>query len=246
MSLEERLREALRRADEQEPRPDLFARVRRSIEEDAAHRRRIRWAVAAVLAAVATLATWFAATAELVQGRLIVPWWAVELAVDAVLVGLIVVLGPLIKRFGIAYAGQVFRANPATGDRFLRLFDIAYYLIFVGYLLVTANYTRELAWSLGGLGAQIEDASVRLGGMLLLMGLLHGLAITGLPLIGLLFASTWRRGARAELGKHAPAPDPRARAAERFAAAISWALAALVLVSGLIVAVVVVLWLGGA
>ncbi|MBI2237588.1 MAG: hypothetical protein HYU54_03565, partial [Actinobacteria bacterium] len=49
MSLEERLREVLRRTDEYEPSPDLFARVRRSIEEDAAHRRRIRRAVASAL-----------------------------------------------------------------------------------------------------------------------------------------------------------------------------------------------------
>lgn len=246
MSLEERLREVLRRADEYEPSPDLFARVRRSIEEDAAHRRRIRRAVASALTGVATLAAWFALTTDVADGRLVVPWWAVELAVDAVLAGLIVVLGPLIKRFGKTYARDVFRANPPTGDRFLRLFDIAYYLIFVGYLLVTAHYGPEPAWRLGGLGPQLEEAFIRLGGMLLLMGLLHGSAITGLPVIGLLFSSTWRRRDRAEMGEQAPPPDPRAQAAERLAAAIVWGLAALVIVGALILAVLIVLGLGGA
>jgi hypothetical protein len=245
MSPEERLREVLRRADEYEPSIDLFPRVQRSIDEDAARRRRLVRMVAAMLAGLVTLAVWLVLTGELTGGHLVVTWWAVELAVDAVLVVLILVLGPLIKRFGRSYSGEVFRANPPTGDHFLRLFDLAYYLIFVGYLLMTTSYEPRLAWTLGGLRPQLDDAFLRLGGLLLLMGVLHGLAIVGLPVIALLFSSGRRREVRAALGEQAAPPDPRAQMAERVAATIAWAIAALVVVGGLLFAVIVVLGLRG-
>lgn len=241
MNLEDRLREALQRTEGYDPSPDLFARVQRSIEEDAAHRRRVRRSVAYALAGVVSLAAWLALTADVAEARVLVPWWAVELAVDAILVTLVVVLGPLIKRFGATYAGDVFRANPATASRFLALFDIAYYLIFAGYLLLTASFEPELAWRVGGLDAQLEDAFLRLGGMLLLMGILHGVAITVLPVVGLLFASTWGRAVRFEQGEQAPALGPRAQAADRVAAAIVWALAGLAVLGILFVAIVIVL-----
>ena len=57
-------------------------------------------------------------------------WWMIELITNVVLVGILVILGPLIKRFGRAYAGDVFRANPRTGKSYLVLMDVAYYLIF--------------------------------------------------------------------------------------------------------------------
>lgn len=42
-------------------------------------------------------------------------WWQLELVTAVVLVAIVGGLGPLIKRFGRAYAGDVFRANPRTG-----------------------------------------------------------------------------------------------------------------------------------
>ena len=203
----------------------------------------MRRAAASALAGIAALAAWFTVTADGTLARPPVPWWALELATDAVLVALVVVLGPLIRRFGATYATDVFRANPPTGERFLRLFDIAFYLLFAGYVLATASFGPEPPGSVGGLGPALEHAAGRLGGMLLLMGLLHGATIAGLPLIGLLFASSWRRGARAEMGEHAPPEDPRARAAERLASAVVWALIALVLVGGSILTAVLVLGL---
>ena len=41
-------------------------------------------------------------------------WWVLEILVTLLLVVLVAVLGPLIKRFGKSYAGDVFRANPRT------------------------------------------------------------------------------------------------------------------------------------
>jgi hypothetical protein len=42
-------------------------------------------------------------------------WWILELITIGVLIVIVAVLGPLIKRFGKAYAADVFRANPRTG-----------------------------------------------------------------------------------------------------------------------------------
>jgi hypothetical protein len=53
-------------------------------------------------------------------------WWVLELLVDLLLVAIVVVLGPLIKRFGKGYAAEVFRAGPRTGKAYLLLMDIAY------------------------------------------------------------------------------------------------------------------------
>ena len=42
-------------------------------------------------------------------------WWVLEIITIVVLAVVVAVLGPLIKRFGRAYAADVFRANPRTG-----------------------------------------------------------------------------------------------------------------------------------
>jgi hypothetical protein len=110
-------------------------------------------------------------------------WWVIELITVAVLVGIVVVLGPLIKRFGRAYAGDIFRGNPRTGKSYLVLMDVAYYLIFTAYILFTLTFTRPLEWQVG-VGAQLQHEVARVGGMLLLMGVLHGLNVLSLPLVG--------------------------------------------------------------
>jgi hypothetical protein len=110
-------------------------------------------------------------------------WWVIELITVAALVGIVVVLGPLIKRFGRAYAGDIFRGNPRTGKSYLVLMDVAYYLIFTAYILFTLTFTRPLEWQVG-VGAQLQHEVARVGGMLLLMGVLHGLNVLSLPLVG--------------------------------------------------------------
>src|SRR3990170_3470095 len=111
-------------------------------------------------------------------------WWALESAVTALLVVIVLVLGPLIKRFGKSYAADVFMGNPHTGKSYLVLMDIAYYLIFSAYVLFTVSFSRELGWT-GTVGArQLEAQTVRVGGMLLLLGILHGLNVLSLPVIG--------------------------------------------------------------
>jgi hypothetical protein len=110
-------------------------------------------------------------------------WWVIELITNIVLIGIVVILGPLIKRFGRAYAGDVFRANPRTGKSYLVLMDVAYYLIFTAYILFTIRFEPQPGWEASA-AAQLQDEVVRVAGMLLLMGILHGLNVLSLPLIG--------------------------------------------------------------
>jgi hypothetical protein len=110
-------------------------------------------------------------------------WWVVELGTDVLLVAVVVLLGPLIKRFGRSYAGDIFRANPRTGKSYLVLMDVAYYLIFIAFILFTVTVRPPVEWE-RDLAAVFENQIVRLGGMLLLMGILHGLNVLSLPIIG--------------------------------------------------------------
>lgn len=109
-------------------------------------------------------------------------WWQLELITNLVLIAIIIVLGPLIKRFGRAYAADVFRASPRTGKSYLVLMDVAYYLIFSAYVLFTASFRPRSEWIAAG--AQLEEEVIRVGGILLLMGLLHGINVLSLPLVG--------------------------------------------------------------
>lgn len=114
-------------------------------------------------------------------------WWILELIVVAVLVAVVGVLGPLIKRFGKAYAADVFQANPRTGKSYLVLMDFAYYMIFGAYVLFVIKWEPDTGWGQQVNADQMQASVVRLGGMILLMGLLHGLNVLTLPIIGRVF-----------------------------------------------------------
>lgn len=117
-------------------------------------------------------------------------WWVLEIIAVGLLVVIVTVLGPLIKRFGKGYAADVFRANPRTGKSYLVLMDIAYYLIFGAYVLFTIQFDRDVSggWTPQVSAPQLEASVVRVGGMLLIMGLLHGVNVLSLPVIGRLFS----------------------------------------------------------
>lgn len=115
-------------------------------------------------------------------------WWVLEAITTVVLVGLALWLGPFIKRFGRAYAADVFRANPATGKSFILLADIVYYLIFGAYILFSVRFQKELIWSETVGPAQLQWEVARLGGILLIIGILHGANIILMPVIGRLFS----------------------------------------------------------
>ena len=125
-------------------------------------------------------------------------WWILELIVVAVLIGVVAILGPLIKRFGKAYAADVFQANPRTGKSYLVLMDFAYYMIFGAYILFVIQWEPADGWADQVNAEQLQVSVVRLGGMILLMGLLHGLNVLTLPIIGRVF--TLNRRLDDELG----------------------------------------------
>lgn len=114
-------------------------------------------------------------------------WWILELIFVAVMVAVLGILGPLIRRFGKAYAADVFMANPRTGKSYLVLMDFAYYMIFGAYILFVIKWEPDTGWGEQVNAEQLQASVVRLGGMVLLMGLLHGLNVLSLPLIGRVF-----------------------------------------------------------
>jgi hypothetical protein len=75
-------------------------------------------------------------------------WWVLELITVVVLVAALLLLGPLIKRYGRSYAADVFRANPRTGKSYIVLMDVAYYLIFTAYILFTTRFEPDTSWGL--------------------------------------------------------------------------------------------------
>lgn len=138
-------------------------------------------------------------------------WWVLELGVTVLLVAIVLVLGPLIKRFGKSYAADVFRHNPRTGKSYLVLMDVAYYLVFTAYVLFTVRFTPDRRWGRTVTATQVEDEVVRVGGMLLLMGILHGLNVLSLPVIGRLLGlgQEFSRTAAGRAPDEPPAPPPQ-------------------------------------
>jgi hypothetical protein len=171
--------------------PDLFARVTQSLE-DANARRRYRWRVAGCIVAFITANTGLALVLSYSDnGRFNMPWWVIELITNIVLVALAIGLGPFIKRFGRSYAADVFRANPRTGKSYLVLTDVAYYLIFTSFVLFTVSFVEHDDWH-QSTGNQLKAEVARVGGILLIMGILHAANVVALPIIGRLLSSNKR------------------------------------------------------
>lgn len=204
MNVEQRLIDALRTADRVEPAPDLWSRVLHSIDEDRAHRRRVRASIEITAATSAALV--IIGVAGLTDGRIgrFVRTPVMELIETVALVVLVAVLGPAIQRFGRGYATDLWRATPATATALVRLLDVAYVLVFAGYILITAEFDGGSIADTGGLcvlsdpdchtvGSQLQSAAERIGGLILVMGILHAVTIAVLPVVALVSNST-RRG----------------------------------------------------
>lgn len=183
--VEERLRDALvggtASLDESN---DLFARVRLSIEDDRRRRRQRRRRVGVVACLLGALVAVVSGTVDRRQGELIMDWWILELLWLALMVGLALWLGPFIRRFGKSYAADVFRLNPRTGKSFIVLMDVAYYLIFFAFILFTVQFEPATGWGDTVTADQLRATAVRIGGILLIVGVLHGLNVLTLPIIG--------------------------------------------------------------
>jgi hypothetical protein len=188
--LEHRLQSVLKaEADTVAPAPDLFSRVQGSIEDD---RRRWsqRWRGTAVITLMlGALGAVVFAVSDINEGRLLMDWWVLEAMTTAILVGLALWLGPFIKRFGRSYAADVFRASPRTGKSYIILADLVYYLIFSAYILFTVRFEPPLDWPATVGAGQLQYETARVGGILLIIGVLHGLNILIMPVLGRLFFS---------------------------------------------------------
>ncbi|WP_377641676.1 hypothetical protein [Oryzobacter terrae] len=190
--LEDRISHALRDAPTT-PSTDLFDRVVDSIAADRRRRRSLALAGAAGIGVVvaATVAV-LTLTPRYPDGALAMPWWILEVGTTLVLLALAVWLGPFIKRFGRAYAADVFHDNPLTGKSYIVLTDVVYYLIFAAYILGTSTFAPHEGWNNSSTGTvspdQVQAASIRVAGILLVIGILHGLNIVLMPVLGRLFS----------------------------------------------------------
>jgi hypothetical protein len=182
--LERLLADAMHDADAHvDPSPDLFARIRKGIDADRHRKQRRRRGLMALGSVAAALGV--ALTALIYsQGEPHMNWWILELAAFAALAAIALILGPFIKRFGRSYAADVFRSNPSTGKSFIVLTDFAYYLIFSAYILFTTTIERPTNWTADVNAEQVQHTIVRVGGILLIVGLLHGVNLLVLPIIG--------------------------------------------------------------
>ena len=182
-ALERELTEAFRAAAAHTVESDdLYERVARAIAEgDERRRRNLHIGVGAIAVAAAVTAMTLSLFEE---RRLHMRWYVLELIANLVLLATAVGLGPLIKRFGKSYAGDVFRANPRTGKSFLALTDVAYYLIFLSFIMFTMSFERHKDWTVNVGAEQFKVEVSRLGGILLIIGLLHAANIVLLPVIG--------------------------------------------------------------
>jgi hypothetical protein len=166
-----------------DPAPDLFDRVQADIAADRS-RRRTRRRVVAAMSALITVAAAVAVAIVYRQGEPQMDWWILEIIAAVMLGTLALVLGPFIKRFGRSYAADVFRSNPATGKSFIVLTDFAYYLIFTAYIAFTTTIVRPRDWTATVGAEQVQHNIIRVGGILLIIGVLHGVNLLVLPIIG--------------------------------------------------------------
>jgi hypothetical protein len=109
------------------------------------------------------------------------PWWIPEIARVVFIVTGAIGVQQLIRRHGVAYVAEVFRATPRAGVAFVALADIAYYLIIVAFTFFTVRVD-------GGTGkatlAQLQEILASIGALALIIGGLHVFNVFLLPAVG--------------------------------------------------------------
>lgn len=224
MTFEQLVGDALRAADDFLPSPDLFAKVQRSIDEDAEHRARVKRGLMFSAVAAVFVVAYLALTVNRSGGAISMSFLALETLVTVAMVGLVLVLGPAIRRFGEQYEQACFVGSPATGRRVLRLLDIAYYLIFLAFIAMTLVFDPALQFD-PNLAAWVLGESIRIAGLMLLMGVLHVALVLALPLAGLVHAANeWRIRVR----EGAESTDAVAPTIDRVLTVVAWVVAAVV------------------
>ena len=126
-------------------------------------------------------------------------WSTLEIFKVIVLIALAVGLHQCIRRLGKHFAAAVFEATPQLGRHFVTLADYAYYLIFSAYILFNINIERPVRYDAQGSpvghrweqtvsAAQVQDSLTSLGGICLIIGVLHGVNVFVLPFVGSVLA----------------------------------------------------------
>jgi len=115
-------------------------------------------------------------------------WWIGEILRIVVLVVLAVGIHQFIRRFGKTYTTDVFRYTPEIGRFFLILADIAYYLIFVGYILAWVRFERREGWAATLNADQGQNIVGSIAGICLIIGALHAINVFVLPILGSVLA----------------------------------------------------------
>jgi multisubunit Na+/H+ antiporter MnhC subunit len=129
--------------------------------------------------------------------------------------------------------------NPATGERFSRLLDIAYYLFFSGGILSSLDLTE--AGSLVPASEGLKFGMEQVAFFINVLGLAHVGNLLLLPIVGLLFASVTRRARRRAAGSEAPPVSKRARNTDRLALAIVLTAVSIGIGGGLLVVALVIM-----
>jgi hypothetical protein len=190
MNIEQRLSRALQHVDDVDPSPDLWARVVHSIDEERRHRRRLITTTATIftaLAAVVVAAVFALDTNE--HGRYI-DRPTLEVLEAVVLCVVALALGPAIRKFGRGFTNDLWPTGSPVPGGLLRLLDVAYYLVLAGYILLSTEFHFGADWSAETLANQLHDSAGRLGGLFLIVGLLHAHTIAALPFVALIDNST--------------------------------------------------------
>lgn len=240
MTFEQLVGEALHSVDDFEPSADLFAKVQLSIDEDTAHRARVRRGLAWLAAAIVAAAVYLAVTVEVADGSASMSFRALEIFVTLLMVAVVLVVGPAIRRFGEQFEREAFRGSPETGTRVLKLLDIAYYLVFLAFIMMTLVYDPTLAYD-GNLAAWVNGELDRVAGLLLVMGLLHVGLLLALPVAGLVHsANEWR----VRIADGLVSTDSAAARVDRVVTVTAWVVAALVALQLVFVVGNVLLFLG--
>jgi multisubunit Na+/H+ antiporter MnhC subunit len=204
----------------------------------------MRNVAAAVVAGIAILGVFLSAFADIdPDGVRVLPKWSLQVVLFVLLTSSLLVFGPVIRRLGQPYLADAFHMSPATGERFSRLLDIAYYLFFGGGILGSLSLTE--AGSLVPASEGLKYAMDTVGFFLSVLGLAHVGNLLLLPVVGLLFASVTRRARRRAAGSEAPSISERARKADRLALAIVLTAVSIGIGGGLLVVALVVMGASG-
>jgi len=191
VGVEERLGRVLATVDSFQPAPDLWDRVAASMAQDASRRRRRRrvaWGVVAVAIVVGATAL----RAGMPAGDF--DWRVLEVVETLLLIAIVIGIRPLLDDAGSDFLRAVFRGSDAAAANLAQLLDVAWNLVFIGMVVTTVTWERSTPVGASA-AAQLDQVLERLGGLLLAMGLLHGVTFLAMPVVGVAWmaARTGRR-----------------------------------------------------